>query len=200
MLGAAAKGLASLASKLARRAMKKYDVPAPKGKTAFYRGEYLPHNKNFSPRYKDTGIGSKKPGQWHSNDPLDAEMVMDTYADMIKGVPVYRRGIMSNKDFIRGAGKGAKSNWLSGEGIDPGASLFSEMKEAMKFAKEGLLGVPFLRSAGSEPGKVISGIAPLFTEKQLPFLLERIKDPAMRKILLKLLFGATSGLKAGGVV
>jgi len=195
MWGAAGKGIASLINKLARRAMKKYDVPAPKGKTAAYRGEYLPHNKDFT-----QGIGSKRPGQWHSNDPLDSEMVMDTYADMIKGVPVYRRGIMSNKDFIRGAGKGAKQNYMLGEAMDPGASLFSEMKEAMKFAKEGLPGVPFLRSAGSDPGKVISGIAPLFTEKQLPFLLERLKDPAMRKIILKLLFGATSGLKAGGIV
>jgi len=70
----------------------------------------------------------------------------------------------------------------------------------MKFAKEGLPGVPFLRSAGSDPGKVISGIAPLFTEKQLPLLLERMKDPEMRKIILKLLFGATSGLKEGGRV
>tara|TARA_B100000287_G_C20423774_1_gene698611 strand:- start:126 stop:716 length:591 start_codon:yes stop_codon:yes gene_type:complete len=196
MLGLAGKGLASLINKLAIRAIKKYDVPAPRGKTAAYRGEFLPYKKEFS----KTGIGSKKPGQWHSNDPLDSEMVMDTYADMIKGVPVFRRSVIPNKEFIRGAGRGAKQNYMRGEAMDPGASLFSEMKEAMKFAKEGLPGVPFLRSAGSDPGKVISGIAPLFTKKQLPFLLERIKDPEMRKIILKLLFGRTSGLKKGGSV
>mgnify|MGYP001215177270 CR=1 FL=1 len=196
MLGLAGKGLASLINKLARRAIDKYDIPAPRGKTAAYRGEFLPYKKEFS----KTGLGSKKPGQWHSNDPYDSEMVLDTYADMIKGVPVYRRSVIPNKEFIRGAGRGVRYQYDVGEVIDPGASLFSEMRNAMKFAKEGLPGVPFALPTEAVSGKVISGIAPLFTKKQLPFLLERIKDPEMRKIILKLLFGRTSGLKKGGSV
>lgn len=192
-----AKGLASLANKLARRAMDKYDVPAAdKSKTAVYRSEFLPYPKEFS----KTGIGSKKPGQYYSNDPYDSERISDIYSDMIKGVPVYRRAEIPTRDYIRGAGRAAKEQVALGQGIDPGNSLFSEMKMAMQFAKQGLPGIETLREVGAKPGEVISGIAPLFTEKQLPLLLERIKDPAMRKIILKLLFGRTAGLKIGGRV
>jgi|TARA_R110000822_G_scaffold188928_2_gene327963 hypothetical protein len=196
------KGIAGLLDKMGKRSIRKLEVPAGKGQTAVYRGEFLPHNKNFSPRYKNKGIGSKEPGQFYSSNLDQPESVVNMYSDMIKGVPVYRRAVTPNESFIRGAGEAAKQNYKAGEAFDPGASLFSEMKESMQFAKQGF-DVPVIRDSVEQfinPSKVVSGIGPLFTKEQLPFLLERIKDPAMRKILLKLLFGRTGGLKAGGMV